>query len=201
MDFSVTLHVESNLDFIFQNLGVPNTIIEIGTYEGRTLLYIAENYAKYNSKLRLVAIDPHMGSTDQTDTTLYLAPNTIQEHFQHNLAVAKFKGFQIDYIRKSSTQGLIDLINDKICAELIYIDGDHRADPVLTDLVLGFQVLAPGGVMLCDDFAWKFIDKNNFPAVQLSPRMAIENFIQCNWQNIEVIALPRANQTAFRKLH
>jgi hypothetical protein len=34
----------------------------------------------------------------------------------------------------------------------------------------------------------------------MSPRMAIEMFIACNWEKLEPIELPHSGQTAFMKI-
>ncbi|HBH25814.1 MAG TPA: hypothetical protein DDX54_00195 [Rhodospirillaceae bacterium] len=36
------------------------------------------------------------------------------------------------------------------------MDGSHYADDVMLDLVMGFDALKTGGVMLMDDYLWKF---------------------------------------------
>jgi cephalosporin hydroxylase len=126
-------------------------------------------------------------------------PVVIQSNFAHNLSVNENKN--VKYIRKYSEDGLIDLINQGVKAHFIYIDGDHRASGVLTDLVLAWKLLVPGGVMLCDDATiWQYKDKNGTVSPQMSPRMAIEMFIQCNWDKVKPIKLPDAWQTGFMKL-
>ncbi len=79
--------------------------------------------------------------------------------------------------------------------------GAHTADVVLQDLVLSWNILKKGGVILCDDSggSWMFADKNGYKPVQKSPRLAVENFIQCFWDKIEIIDLPNNWQTAFRR--
>ena len=43
-------------------------------------------------------------------------------------------------------------------------------------------------------------DKNNTYSAQMSPRMAVEMFMQCNWHKVEILNLPDGSQTAFRKV-
>ena len=67
-------------------------------------------------------------------------------------------------------------------------------------LVLSFDILAPGGMIVCDDsISWKYKDKNGNEDPQMSPRMAVESFIMCNWSKIEPFSLPSGHQTAFIK--
>ena len=87
--------------------------------------------------------------------------------------------------------------------DFIYIDGDHTAASVLEDLTLSFTVLNPGGVILCDDaVSWKYTHHSTNTKssdLSLSPRIAVDSFIHCNWSRIDIIDLPNANQVAFQK--
>lgn len=183
-----------NINHIFQRNGVPNTIVEIGCYEGHTTVTMSDRFSSYNPNLKIYAIDPHVGSVEIEED-----PEHIHKNFMHNINVCKQKN--IEYIRKHSEDGLIDLINQGERPEFIFIDGDHRAGTVIADLVLSFKLLVQGGIILCDDATdWKYTDKNGTSAAQMSPRMAIESFINCHWHNIEIIQLPNMSQTAFRKI-
>jgi len=37
--------------------------------------------------------------------------------------------------------------------DVVIIDGDHRADPAYLDLIAGWKIVKPGGLLLMDDFA------------------------------------------------
>lgn len=183
-----------NIAHIIKTYGVPNTYIEVGVFEGNNTFWVADQLTPYNPNLKIYAIDPHVGSNDMSED-----PREVHANFVHNLNECKHKN--VEYIRKYSEDGLIDLINKGVKAELIYIDGDHRAAGVLTDLVLAYKLLVPGGVMLCDDATlWKFKDKNGTESAQMAPRMAIESFIQCNWHNIKPVKVPDPWQTCFEKI-
>jgi hypothetical protein len=95
---------------------------------------------------------------------------------------------------------MIDLYNKGIQADLIYIDGDHKAREVLSDMVLGFKLLRLGGAMLCDDsVTWMHVFKDGLKPLDYSPRLAVDSFIQCNWSVVEPIILPNGYQSAFIK--
>lgn len=183
-----------NIDHIIQNNGVPNNIVEIGCYEGHTTVTMSDRYTQFNPNLKIYAIDPHQGSVEILED-----PKDLQNNFIHNINVCKHKN--IEYIQKYSEDGLIDLINRNVSPEFIFIDGDHHASTVMSDLTLSFKLLMQGGIILCDDATtWKYVDKNGTASAQMSPRMAIESFIACYWHKIEIIRLPNMSQTAFRKI-
>jgi len=197
--FSVSFYsdnrVADNISSIFKMYGCPNSIIEVGVYEGYTTFWLSDMLTQYNQNLKIYAIDPHVGSNDLEEADF----NKIREYFCHNLEVNKSKN--VEYIQKFSSEGLIELINKGVKSEFIYIDGDHKASTVLSDLVLSWQLLKVGGVILCDDSTlWRFKDKNGEISPHMSPRMAIEMFMSCNWDKLEPLYLPHCGQTAFVKV-
>ena len=192
--WDMTPNAMQNINYIMQNNGVPNTIIEVGVYEGHTTFTISDLYTQYNPNLKIYGIDPHVGSIEILED-----PETLHNNFMYNMNECKQKN--VEYIRKYSEDGLIDLINRGVQAEFIYIDGDHTSSTVITDLVLCWKLLVTGGIILCDDTGdWKYTDKNGTSAAQMSPRLAVESFIQCNWHKLEIIRIPNMGQTAFRKI-
>jgi predicted O-methyltransferase YrrM len=194
MNFSVNGGSITNISHIINHFGVPNNFCEVGVYEGLTTFWLSDNYTPHNKKLQIYGIDYHTTSVEIKENL-----KDIQSRFLHNMEINSHKN--IHYINKKSEDGLIDLINQNKKFELIYIDGDHTASCVLTDLVLSWKLLIKGGVILCDDATtWKYTDKNNTSSNQMSPRLAIETFIQCNWHKLKVLWLPDSSQTAFEKL-
>jgi hypothetical protein len=194
IDFNANGGALTNVEHIIRNFGVPNTIIEIGVFEGKTTFTLSDELTPHNKNLHIYAVDPHVGSIDMRED-----PIVVQETFAENLKHCANKN--VTYIRKHSEDGLIDLINQGVKAELIYVDGDHRSPQVLTDLVLSFKLLVKGGIMLCDDTGdWKYIDNNGTASAQMSPRLAVEMFMACHWHLIKPLTLPNSGQTAFIKL-
>lgn len=184
----------TNFNFLFQKYGVPNTIIEIGCFEGITTCWLAEFLKLHNNNSKVYAIDPHTTLNDNQSFSF----EVIEETFKYN--ISKCIG-NINYLKMYSHEALMKLFQEKEKAELIFVDGDHTTASVLEDMILSWRLLPVGGVMLCDDsIGWKFIDKHGSSPVQLSPRMGIEMFIQAYWHKIDLIHLPDAFQTAFIKL-
>lgn len=195
MEFNCGGGAYSNISNLINTHGIPSTIIEVGVFEGRTTCWMADSIAPHNPKLKIYAVDPHVGSSDMEEDF-----DMVRSNFLHNIGVSKY-GQSIEHINKPSFPGLIELLSRGVMAELIYIDGDHRAAGVLEDLVLAWRLLGIGGVMLCDDTTtWKYQDRNGTYSGHMSPRLAVETFIQCNWDKIKMIALPDGTQTAFMKM-
>ncbi len=194
-DFSYYSGTRTNISYIIQKLGLPSGILEIGVYEGHTTFWLAELLDRFSHAYSYFAVDPHEGSPDLTDVDFKI----IHDNFIHNLK--EYNSSKIKHIKKYSSTAMVELAYDNIKFDFVYIDGDHKASQVLTDLVLSWECLNPGGVILCDDATdWKFIDNNGSSSAQMSPRMAIETFIMCNWDRLQIIKLPDSSQTAFVKI-
>ena len=84
------------------------------------------------------------------------------------------------------------------------MDGFHKASTVLEDLTLSFKLLSHGGIMLIDDAVdWQARDYNTNAIINdatLTPKLAVDSFVQIYKNSIEVLQLPRQNQVAIRKI-
>ena len=182
---------KSNLSYIINQNGLPTTTLEIGGYAGGTSAWLLSNISMHPQFNKHYCIDPFDDSVDVGEDLGDIYQIFLQ-HTQQYSATGKF-----EHIKKKSFDGLIDLYTSGIRPQLIYVDGDHRSPVVLQDLVLSFELLPVGGVILCDDMVWKYSKSD---AAQMSPRLAVETFIACNWHRLEVLSIPNNYQTAFRKI-
>jgi cephalosporin hydroxylase len=187
--------IQGSVETIVDKIGVPQTVIEVGVFYGHFTFNMVESTALNNSSYKHYAIDPYGYSYDLENADIKKA----YEAFTHNLAICPYNS-QIEFMRQTSTDALLTLLYRKIKADLIYIDGDHRASGVLKDLVFSWELLRVGGAILCDDSqTWVYTDKNKEKPLQMSPKMAVDAFIHCNWDKLEPIILPNGYQTAFIK--
>ena len=191
MQFTVRFHdhVINSINHIVQSVGPPKVTIEIGCFEGETTFNLTHILKRMNKDYKHYAIDPYAESADLPAEKIL----EVKERFLNNLK--EITDGSIEFLHMPSFDGLIELYKRGVKADLIYVDGDHRAPGVLQDMVLGFELLNIGGVMLCDDaVSWRY--KHN---ITDSPKMAIDNFIQCNWNRLEVFEIPNGYQTAIRR--
>lgn len=72
-------------------------------------------------------------------------------------------------------------------AGLIFIDGGHRFENVMTDFVLADQLCSPGGYVVLDD-AW-------YPAIE-----TVVNYVRANRPDYAVAHLPVPNCTVLKKV-
>ncbi len=51
--------------------------------------------------------------------------------------------------------------------DVVYVDASHMAGDVLSDAVLAWKLLAPGGIMIFDDYAWSSLRYPGAPDLQV----------------------------------
>lgn len=183
-----------NIKHIFERyVRTPSVTMEVGVFEGRTTFWMVDTYP---SITKHVAIDPFRGNYEVDETIL----DMVKDRFIDNLNECPNKT-KIEFYENKSINVLPTLTEQ---FDFIYIDGDHTSSSVLEDLVLSFHLLKTGGVLLLDDATrWKYTkhstnEKSGDPS--LSPRLAIDSFIHCNWNRIEVLDIPDSSQIAILKL-
>ena len=148
--------------------------LEVGVFEGRATVWIAENILTHPSS-QITGLD--------------VFPGGLKERYLSNLAASGFTGKSKTLVGFSQ-KTLRDLPAE--CCDIIYIDGSHHAADVLTDTVLAWRLLKPGGLLIFDDYQWQ----RDRPA-ELRPRTAIDAFITANRGEIEVVL--RDYQLVIRK--
>lgn len=191
MKFTVRFHdhVITSVESICRQLGFPKTVIEIGVFEGETTFNMSQMISQSVEGYKHYAIDPFDTSADLPEENI----SSTKEIFLNNLKESQ-PGL-VEFMNMKSFDALIELRNRGVKADLIYVDGDHRAPEVLQDAVLGFELLNIGGVMLFDDsVVWRY--KGD---ITNSPKIAVDNFIQCYWDRLEVLEIPNGYQLAIRR--
>lgn len=130
--------------------------LEIGCWKGETTVWLFDQGFKF-----ITAVDTFKGSAEHKTCDLHAA-------FQ-----AATAGRNIRCMIDRSSSALVWLVQQGFEFDFIYVDGSHDSRDVIIDATLGFQLLAPGGVMIFDDYIWPM---NDDPF--RTPRPAIDFFLQ-----------------------
>ena len=149
--------------------------LEIGVYEGRAFFWMLENVLTHPTS-RGIGID-------------IFIPSQIEQRFLDNVKlsgqeprVTTIKGYSQVELRKLSLDSV----------DIIYVDGSHTADDVLTDAVLAWGLLKNGGFIVFDDFDWDgsyYAGPGSHLPDELLPGLAITSFIQTHRNYLDVINL------------
>jgi len=164
--FISTIPVWEEMLSIFK--GKPDIhYLEIGVNQGRSAIWVLENILTHPSA-KLTGIDIFSEGTD------------FKEKYLSNLKLSGFEG------KTTTIQGFSQVVLRNLPAnsfDIIYIDGDHRANGVMADAVLSFELLRNGGIIIFDDYLWhaKKLPEN------LRPQVAVDSFITAYRTSLEVI--------------
>lgn len=121
--------------------GEPRTVIEVGSYEGRSALWMLENLLQHPQS-RLYCVDTFHDRED---------PDSYWHRFEANVLASPHSG-KVTVAASASLPFLAGFVAAGSKADFVYVDGSHRAAEVLEDLVLAFHALRPGGIIICDDY-------------------------------------------------
>ena len=195
-------HIES-WRWIFQTIGwnadEPKTIVEVGSFEGRSTIWSLQNLLHHPSST-IYCIDTFQGSVEHEAGGSHEAGaiDVLFDRFMANLGETPGRQ-KARVMRQPSQRALISLAAEGVRADFVYIDGSHAAADVLFDCVLAFQILRVGGVMICDDYLWQ-MEALGSEDVLNSPKIAIDAFTNIYRRKMRVVWGQKLQQLAIRKL-
>ncbi len=142
----------------------PKRFLEIGSWEGRSASWFLDTFPEST----IVCVDTFQGSEEHHDAKLDVAG--VKGRFHQNMS--RF-GTRVTVLEGPSWRKLFDLRPESF--DCVYVDGSHTEHDTLSDLVMGYHLLAPGGILLVDDY-----NQPEFPGI----RRAVDSFasafgVQC----------------------
>jgi len=164
------------------NRADPVDVLEIGSWEGRSTLFLLT----YFTKGHLTAVDTWAAHTEGYEYKATSDSLDIEARFDSNVApcaarLTKRKG--------SSLNVLPQLLGEQQEFDVIYVDGSHFADDILADGITAWRMLKQGGILIFDDFLASF-----YPRARANPWWAIKlllkyhtgeyNILSVNYQQI-----------------
>lgn len=175
-------------------------MLEIGSYEGRSVSFCADTLCGNNKPLHACCIDTWQGSFEHGHHDMA----AVEQRFDANMAVLEGRYpelFSFEKCKTDSISACASRLSDATGSEFdfIFIDGSHAAPDVLSDAVFSWPLLKPGGLMIFDDYQWNYgYRKTGNPLA--TPRPAIDAFIACFQDKLEVITGLPLYQLYLRKL-
>jgi len=164
-----TYHIPVWTNVLKDLKGKPGlTYLEIGTYEGRSFLWIMDNILTHPSS-RAVAIDAYNESVSPGAEKVFL------ENLRRgglSTKVRVIKGLSQEQLRQLKLNSF----------DLIYIDGDHRGKSTIMDAILSWDLLKEGGIMIFDDYKIDF----DIP-MEMRPEYVLDFFQSIFGDEIEVL--------------
>ena len=151
--------------------------LEIGSFEGRSSIWIAENMMQDGDHLR--CIDTWEGGEEHGAENM----GEVEERFRANLVIATEKlPKRLIFQSKGTSVARLAQLQGKTMFDFIYIDGSHKAPDVLTDACMSWPLLKREGFMVFDDYAW-----GNPRDALHRPKIAIDAFTTIFGETTEIV--------------
>lgn len=135
---------DSGLRGLCEMLPVGATVIEIGCYAGTGTRVFLES----GKVARLIAVDPWRNGYDPSDVASHAYDMAAVEAV-FDRVTASWAGL-VCKVKDTSQNASRGILNAS--ADLVYIDGDHRAEAVAQDIRLYLPKVKPGGLLGGHDF-------------------------------------------------
>ncbi len=149
----------------------PSRMLEIGSWEGRSALF----FLNYLPQMQLTCVDTFAGGQEHQEAAARNKADaellrTVENRFDANTRA--FAG-RLEKLKASSIDALIELGLTERRFDLAYIDGGHRAREVYADSALTWPLMAPGGLVILDDYQWA-----EMPEPMDNPKPGIDAFLK-----------------------
>jgi predicted O-methyltransferase YrrM len=149
----------------------PVRMLEIGSWEGRSALF----FLNYLPRMQLTCVDTFAGGQEHQEA----AAADPQEAEMLRMVESRFDANtgdfseRIEKIKAPSVDALIQLGVAERRFDIAYIDGGHRAREVYADSALTWPLMAPGGLIIFDDYQW-----HEMPDPMDNPMPGVDAFLR-----------------------
>lgn len=147
--------------------------LEIGSWEGMSSVFVLSHLPRCH----LQCVDTWSGAQEHQGMREL---KTVEEKFDENVSefgtrLSKFKGTSHEFLSGQTPPQRFDLI---------FVDGSHRSGDVIVDAFKSFELLEVGGVMVFDDYFWKY-----YREPKDNPAAAINAFLRLKRGSYELVAV------------
>ncbi len=153
--------------------------LEIGSYEGRSALWLLENILTHPSA-RLDCIDIFVG--DPGLESLGVNTDKVLDTFLHNISPHRERVRWMQGKSQLVLRGAAFAPGAARRYDIVYIDGWHEATAVLEDAVLTYRLLKVGGVLIFDDYEFE-----GWAESYRNPKSAILSFFNIYRQQFKLL--------------
>jgi predicted O-methyltransferase YrrM len=137
----------------------PDIVIDVGVWKGASTIFLAELMKRSGIDGAVIAVDSFLGNVEHWDPNSGFA-GLIPHRFGRPLLYEQFlsnvmrAGAQDRIVPLPQTTAIAGALLGRIGVQagLIHVDASHEYDDVLRDARIYWDILAPGGFLVGDDY-------------------------------------------------
>ena len=171
--------------YFAQNRTGVREYLEIGSFEGRSLLYAAHLFPE----AALTCIDTFEGAGARHAHLAELFDG-LEQRFLRNIAPIRDR---VRILKGPSVRKLAEMSDSADVFDVIFIDGCHYYRHVMLDTLMTWPLLKVGGLLIWDDYDFEMLQYGD-----RMPRLATNQFLDAYAGDYEVAFV--TNQVAIRKI-
>ena len=176
---------------VLGELGPVGKALEVGSYEGRSSVWLIENVFSAGDRGEIHCVDSWEGGTEHLAGRIDMA--SVEQHFRHNIDLAQAQSpakLSVHVHKGRSFDVLVTLLGGghRQSFDLVYIDGSHQCPDVLNDLVLCFALCRVGGLIVVDDYIWSQEEAGSEDLLN-QPKLAVDSFVNCYRRKLRLFNL------------
>jgi len=180
----VSAHAANWRTWLGHLIDLPCLGLEVGVFEGRSSVWFLENICTHSESV-LQAIDPWPEKSAANRAC-------IEADARHRDA------YQFWGQKSEPLMARWGSCPDGGIYDFVYLDGAKEAARSLEQSVLAWRLLAPGGILIWDDYGWTWKEGAGGQKPTLPPSVAIDAFLSAYAPELEVLG--KGWQVAVRKL-
>ena len=142
-------HWEETLRLVGKSKSDKMSILEIGSYEGKSGTWISDNLLEHPQSM-LLCVDTFEGSIEHEGQDNI---KILHDIFEYNMSLSKNAHKTITAVGDSK-EILPDAKRRGMMFDLIYVDGPHQTEDVIADGRNAYELLNDDGVIIFDDSEW-----------------------------------------------
>lgn len=134
---------------IANNLKHGDMIVEVGTYKGKSILYLAEHIKEHKLNVKLYGVDNFKGESTVNETS-----DQIRDDYYRNIRPLKNYINTLEYPSLQAVKGFPDGI-----LAFVFIDAAHDYDSVKADILAWLPKVKKGGILSGHDYNYPDVKK------------------------------------------
>lgn len=134
---------------VIKNIPDGSTLVEIGSFRGRSTSYLLELANKSGKNLNIIIVDHFKGSAEHNKKDYY-------PEFLENMNNLKYP-YKYSVIKDDSSVASTQVSDNSV--DFVMIDASHDYESVKKDILCWRPKVKSGGILSGDDYDWEEVKK------------------------------------------